>query len=169
MLILTTMIGFAVLVMGRQIFWVFVAGLGFALGVIYGGQFYSGQPEWVILIISVIIGVLGALLAYNLQRLAGGVAGFITGWYLTNLFSSYAGFQLDHFLAYLPIIIGVLCGFSMIFFFDWSTVLLSSFAGAAMITLGMNFTNRTELIVLIAFAFLGIIIQAIWFIQEDKQ
>jgi hypothetical protein len=163
------MIGFAVLVMGRQIFWIFVAGLGFALGIIYGGQFYSGQPEWVIILIGTVAGVLGALLAYNLQRLAGVFAGFATGWYLTNLFFDYTGFQFGQYNNWIPIIVGVICSISMIVYFNWSAILLSSFAGAAIITLGMNFTNQTEMIMLIAFALLGTAIQAIWFIQEDKQ
>jgi hypothetical protein len=163
------MIGFAVLVMGRQIFWVFVAGLGFALGVVFGEQFYSGQPEWIILVIGTLAGVLGALLAYNLQRLAGVIAGFAAGWYLTNLLSTYTGIQLSQYDYLLPIIIGVICSISMVVFFDWSAILLSSFAGSAIIIEGMNFTYRTELIILIAFAFLGVVIQAIWFIQEDEQ
>ena len=52
MVILTTMIGFAVLVIGRHLFWVFISGLGFTLGLLYGEQYLGGQPEWVILLFS---------------------------------------------------------------------------------------------------------------------
>jgi hypothetical protein len=167
MVILTTMVGFAVLVIGRQIFWIFVAGLGFALGIIYGAQYYINQTDWMILLISSIIAILGALLAYTLQRLAAGIAGIATGLYLTNLFIQYTRPQLGRFTEITPIIIGIACGLLIISFFDWSVIILSSLAGAAIIVSGMNFTNKIELIFLMTLALLGMTIQTIFFIQED--
>jgi hypothetical protein len=167
MVILTSLIGFAVLVMGRQIFWVFVAGLGFALGMIYGGQYYSGQPDWMILLISATIAILGALLAYSLQRLAAGLVGIITGWYLTNIILQYTQPQIGRLEAFAPIIIGIICGILIIAYFDISVIVLSSLAGSAIIVSGMNFANRYEMIVLVAMALLGMGVQTILFIQDD--
>ena len=167
MVILTTMVGFAVLVIGRQIFWIFVAGLGFALGMIYGGQYYSGQPDWMILLISSLLAILGALLAYTLQRLAAGIVGIATGWYLTNMILQYTQFQIGRFEEVAPILVGILCGLLLISYFDIGVIVLSSFAGAAIIVSGMSFSNRIELIFLFSLAFIGVGIQTIIFIQEN--
>lgn len=169
MLILTTVIGFVVLIMGRQIFWVFIAGLGFALGMIYGEQFYTGQPDWMIFLISSIIAILGALLAYTLQRLAGAIAGFATGWYLTQLLVSYFRVDLGQFDEVAPIIIGIIFALLIMAFFDWSVIVISSLAGSAIIVSSMRLPGNTELAILITFAIVGIVIQAIWFIQEDTK
>jgi hypothetical protein len=167
--ILTTMIGFAILATGRQIFWIFIAGLGFALGVIYGGQFFSEQPEWIILMIGVTMGSLGALLANYLQRLAGSIAGFATGWYLTDLLIGYSQPEWGSNLGALPITIGVLCGLSILVYFDWSAIILSAVAGAAIITAGVEAAEQTKFLLLGGFAFLGAFIQGIWYLQENRR
>jgi hypothetical protein len=167
--ILTTMIGFAVLAMGRQIFWIFVAGLGFALGLIYGEQFFSEQPEWVILMIGAMMGLLGALLANYLQRLAGSLAGFATGWYLTNLVISYMQPEQGSDNGVIPIAFGALCGLAILIYFDWSAIILSAVAGAAIITTGVEAPEQTKLLLLIGFAFFGAFIQGIWYIQENRR
>ena len=168
MLIITTMIGVSMLIMGRQIFWVFIAGLGFGLSVIYGQRFYIGQPDWMILLIGVIIAMLGALLAYALERFAAGFAGFATGWYLTNLAFDYFGITLGKFDALAPIIVGILCALLIAAYYDGGIILLSSLAGAALIVNGINFSMRVEVALLISFALLGIAIQTIWSLQADS-
>lgn len=169
MLIVTIIIGFFVLIMGRQIFWVFIAGLGFALGMIYGEQFYAGQPDWMLFLISSIIAVLGAVLAYTLQRLAGAVAGFASGWYLTTLLSGYFRADLGQYEDIIPIIIGIICALLIMTFFDWSVIALSSLAGSAIIISNMKLPGNTELALLITFAIIGMVIQGIWFVQEDTK
>ena len=168
MVILTTMIGFAVLVIGRHLFWVFISGLGFTLGLLYGEQYLSGQPEWVILLFSAGIALLGALLAYTLQRLAAGVIGFATGWYLTVITIRYLSLDLGNFDTIAPIIIGIISGLLIMRYFDWGTIIFSSLAGAAIIVSGMTYSNRVELIMLGALALLGMVIQALFYFQESE-
>ena len=124
MLVLTVMIGFLVLIMGRQIFWVFIAGLGFTLGMIYGEQFYAGQPDWMLFLVSSIIAILGAVLAYTLQRLAGALAGFASGWYLTTLLMGYFRVDLDQFEEIVPIIVGIIFALLIMTFFSIHTIAL---------------------------------------------
>ena len=81
MLIVTTIVGLAVLLIGRQLFWVAVAGLGFIIGLTYTSQYFQGSP-YLILLISLGVGVVGAFLAYSLERAAAGLVGFLAGWYL---------------------------------------------------------------------------------------
>ena len=169
MLILTILIGFVVLVMGRQIFWVFIAGIGFALGLIYGEQFYAGQPDWMIFAISSIIAILGAVLAYTLQRLAGAIAGFVSGWYIANLLMGYFRVDFGQFDEIAPIIVGIIFAVLILAYFDWSVIIISSLAGSAIIVSGMRLPGNTELALLITFAIVGIVIQSIWFIQDDSK
>ncbi len=169
MLILTTMIGFLVLIMGRQIFWVFIAGLGFAFGMIFGGQFYSGQPDWILFLVSSIIAIVGAVLAYTLQRLAGAIAGFASGWYLTNILMSYFRIDPGQFEEIIPVIVGIIFAVLIMTFFDWSVIVISSLAGSAIIVSGMRLPSNTELALLITFALVGMVIQTILYIQEDSK
>jgi len=169
MVVLTTMIGFAVLVIGRQLLWVFVAGLAFALSLVYGGQYLIGQPDWMILLISSIIAILGAILAYVLQRLAAGIAGFATGWYLSILAIGYIQADLGQYETFIPIIAGLLCALLVMVFFDWGVIILSAFAGAAIIFSGISVNQQTEMILMISFALLGMGIQTILYIQEDNK
>jgi hypothetical protein len=166
LVLLTTLIGLAVLIMGRQIFWVFIAGLGFALGLLIASQYYNAQFEWQILLISAIIAALGALLAYTLQRLTAGIAGFATGWYLTMVLLSYFDLDIGLIETVLPYIVGCIGGFLIMAFYDWGVIIASSLAGSAIIVSGMTFAPNIELILLATFTLIGIVIQGIWFMQE---
>lgn len=166
LLILTTLIGLAVLVMGRQIFWIFIAGLGFALGLLISTQYYNAQFEWQVFLISTIIAVVGAILAYTVQRFAAGLAGFATGWFLTIVVLSYLNLNLGQIESVLPYIVGIISGFLLIIFFDWGVIIASSLAGSAIIVSGMSLRENVELALIIMFAMVGIVIQAIWFMQE---
>ena len=168
MVILTTMIGFAVLVIGRHLFWVFVSGLGFVLGMIYGGQYLSTQPQWMILLISAIIALLGALLAYTLQRLAAGLVGYATGWYLSVILIRYLSLDLGDFERIVPVAIGIISGLLIMRYFDWGAIILSSLAGAAIIVSGMTYNNRVEMIMLGSLAIFGMLIQGMFYFQEDE-
>lgn len=168
MLILTTMIGFAVLVIGRHLFWVFVSGLGFVLGLIYGGQYLNTQPYWVILLLSSTIALLGALLAYTLQRLAAGLVGYATGWYLSVITIRYLSLELGDFERAVPILVGITSGLLIMRYFDWGAIILSSLAGAAIIVSGMSHNNRDEAIMLGSLAIIGMVIQGLFYFQEDE-
>src|SRR5512147_1159889 len=65
--------------LGRRLFWLFVGLMGFAAGLMLANQLLPEMPEWVRLLVAIGIGLLGALLAVFLQRLAIGVAGFLAG------------------------------------------------------------------------------------------
>ena len=166
LLILTTMIGLAVLVMGRQIFWIFIAGLGFALELLISTQFYDAQFEWEVLLISTVVAVVGAILAYTVQRFAAGLAGFATGWFLTIVVLSYFNLNLGQIESLIPYIVGIISGILLIFFFDWGVIIASSLAGSAIIVSGMSLAGNAELALLLMFSVVGIVIQAIWFMQE---
>ena len=170
MLIITTFIGFGILIMGRQLFWLFLAGMGFILGLTYASQYYSGQPEWVILVVGMVAGALGAILAYLMQKFAAGLAGFLAGWYLTGLLLANFDINLGQMSQAVPVIGGIIGAMLIAIVFEWSLIVLSSLAGSGIITSNMYFDPQVKNGLFIVLAILGIIIQAIlYFNDEQKQ
>jgi hypothetical protein len=154
------------LVMGRQIIWVFIAGLGFFLGLLFSSQFYDAQFGWQTLLISAGIAIVGALLAYTVQRLAAGIAGLATGWYLSMLVLNYINLDLGQFESVIPYIIGIISGILLFLYFDLGVIIASSLAGAAIIISATSLSRNVEAALLVMLALIGIVIQSIWFMQE---
>jgi hypothetical protein len=152
--------GVLLLFLGRKLFWLFVAVVGFLVGMTYAPQILSNQPQSVILIISLLAGLLGALLAALLQKLAVGLAGFVAGAYISfyllqNVAVNFGQYQWMAILA--GAIIGALLAGSM---FDWALVLITSAAGAAVISQGFNLQMPISAIALIVLFVSGLIVQA---------
>ena len=166
-LILSIIVGVAVLIMGRQIFWVFIAGLGFVLGLLFSSQYYDAQFGWQTLFISAGIAIVGAVLAYTVQRLAAGIAGLATGWYFSLVVLSYLNLDLGQIESVIPYIIGIISGILLFLYFDWGVIIASSLAGAAIITSATSLSKNVEVAVLGMLAVIGIVIQSIWFMQEN--
>ena len=62
--------GVLLLFLGRKLFWLFVAVVGFLIGMTFAPELLPNQPDSVILTISLIVGLLGALLAALLRKAA---------------------------------------------------------------------------------------------------
>ncbi len=167
MLIFSALVGFALLIMGRQLFWVTVAGLGFLLGINYANQFFHGSAE-MILLISLGVGFLGAILAYTLQRAAAGLAGFLAGWYLSMILIARLNLGLGADTTILTIIGGILGVVLVSILLDWSLILLSCLTGTVVISQSLNFNQDISLIISIILFILGFAIQAFIFLNEKK-
>jgi hypothetical protein len=166
LILLTTLIGFAVLVMGRQILWVFIAGLGFVLGLYLSGQIYNFEFGWEAILVSTLIALVGAVLAYSVQRFAAGIAGFGTGWYVSIIVLDYVNINLGSFAIAIPVIVGIITSILLIFYYDWGVIIASSLAGSAIVVSGMSISRTAELVMFFMLAIIGIVIQTIWFLQE---
>ncbi len=77
-------LGIVMLVAGRKLFWLFVGVVGFTVGIGMAERFFPGESETTLLILALITGVLFAVLALFLKRIAVGVAGFVAGGYLAT-------------------------------------------------------------------------------------
>src|SRR5215475_7125002 len=88
------LVGAAILLLGRKLFWLFVAAVGFALGAEIAPRIIHQPAPFVTLLIAVGLGFLGALLAVLLQKFAIGVSGFLAGgWFAIR---KYAAFFAGH-------------------------------------------------------------------------
>ena len=123
---LNVIIGMLLLFIGRRLFWLFVACVGFASGYHYAQQIWAIHSPVLILILSIAIGALGAIIAILFQKAAILIAGFAAGGYLVlRLFNQFAGLPAQ--LVWLPYIIGGIIGAIILFFvFDWALIFLST-------------------------------------------
>ncbi|MCG8350421.1 MAG: DUF4203 domain-containing protein [Chloroflexales bacterium] len=150
------LVGVAILFWGRRLFWLFVGGVGFAMGINLATRLLSGQAESTIIVIALVLGVLGALLAITVQRLAISVAGFFAGGYITlyllNALSMSTG-PLDWLYALIGGIIGV---FLISALFDWALIILSSITGAVLIMQTFTLDPTLSAFLVLALTVLGI-------------
>jgi hypothetical protein len=153
-------VGAILLFLGRRLFWFFVGAAGFIAGLVYAPQFFQGQPGWVLLLIALAAGVVGALLAVALQRVAVALAGFFIGGYLLN--TLLAALQVDPGgLAWLTFLIGGLVGALLVsLLFDWALILLSSLTGAMLVAQSLPVGQAVAAAVFIVLLIAGIVVQA---------
>jgi hypothetical protein len=152
--------GALLLLLGRRLFWLFVGLTGFAAGLVLAQRWLADQPEWYSLLIALGIGLLGALLALFLQRLAIGVAGFLAGAVIgSTLASTFAGDAAT--AMWVGIAIGGILGAVLLsVFFDIGLIGLSAFVGATMVVEALHLTREIGIVVTIVLFILGLAFQS---------
>ncbi len=159
-MILRLAVGAALLVLGRKLFWLFVAAVGFAAGWTVMSDLLHVQPEWLALVIALAAGVLGALLATFVQKIAIGLAGFLAGAFLATGLVSMLNLAAAPW-AWLAFIVGGILGALLLgAAFEWALVGLSSLAGAMLVANALELSSTMHLLVLVGLFVLGVIIQS---------
>jgi hypothetical protein len=152
--------GIGLLVFGRKLFWLFVGLIGFASGMHVATRFFPGQPEWMVLAIALMAGVLGALLALFLQWLAIGLAGFLAGGYIVVRLLHVSGLTTGDTYWILFLVGGIIGLILIIILFDWALIILSSLVGAGLITESVHVAHSGGLLLLIVLVIAGILVQS---------
>jgi len=129
--VIRLLLGFTVLLAGRNFFWLFIAVIGFMFGIEIAQSLFFEQPMWMSLLVGVGMGLVGAIVAIVFQRFAFALAGFYAGVFLTIVLAADLGFVAMP--AVTPFIVGVLGAVLALLMTDWVIILLSSLAGAALI------------------------------------
>ena len=158
MLIFSAILGTALLIWGRQLFWLFVAAAGFMAGLQIAAQAIGG-PAWVGIAVGIFFAIGAALLAVFLKTVAIGVAGFLMGGaVLTNLASLFGA---DYGLLYWGLfVVGGIGGVILIsMFFDLAVIWLSSLAGAYLLMSAFSLEGMLRIFVFVGILFIGVIIQ----------
>ncbi len=157
-MLLGVLVGLALAFFGRQLFWLFVGGAGFAAGMLIATSLFPGQSDLVVLVIAVIAGLIGALLSVLLQRFAIGLAGFIAGGYaLMNL----AGALGHQDWAWLGFVVGGVVGAVLVMIlFDWALILLSALTGALLVVDNVKLDPAISLLVFAVLLIAGVVTQA---------
>nr|MBA3652225.1 DUF4203 domain-containing protein [Chthoniobacterales bacterium] len=131
--IISVVVGIALLLFGRKLFWLFVAALGFAIGLQLAPYFSQNPPLWLSLLLSLGLGLLGALLALLLQKVAIGIAGFLVGGRVAVAIAAAFLVNHAHYSAITFVIGGIVGAFLLLALFDWALIILSSIEGARLI------------------------------------
>lgn len=158
--IISVVVGLAILILGRQLFWLFVGGVGFLIGLQFAPQVVAGQPDWVIILVALGLGLLGALLAIIVQRFAVGLAGFLGGGAVAVSLFETVGAPTGGF-ALLPFLVGGIIGAMLVAaLFDWAIIILSSFVGANLVVQGLPIDPPLALGLFALLLVVGIVAQA---------
>ena len=130
--LINVILGGALLVAGRKLFWLFVGALGFITGMQLATSFWHG-PEGLVIIAALVVGLIFAGLAVFLQAFAIGIAGFLAGGYTLSMLAGMFGLQTIA-LNWIIYIVGGIIGVLLVsFLFDWAVITLSSLAGASLV------------------------------------
>jgi len=159
--ILSIVIGAAILLFGRKLFWLFVAALGFAVGLEIAAYFMPEPPAWLTLVVAIGCGLVGALLAILLQKLAIALAGFIAGGRAAWALAAAFFVEHEHYRGITFVLGGILGALLLLALFNWVLILLSSVEGAHLITTGIGLPEKGTLILFIALAVIGVIVQGV--------
>ena len=152
-------IGLGMLTLGRQLFWLFVGGVGFLFGINIAPRLLGDQPDSTMLVFALVIGLIGAVVALVLQQVAVNLAGFIGGGILAvNLVELLA---LDLGSVLIPFIVGGVIGLILIsVLFDWALIVISSFVGASVIVQTVGLERPLDLVILVVLLVFGMAVQS---------
>jgi hypothetical protein len=155
---LDVILGGALLLVGRKLFWLFVGAIGFAIGIQVATRFFHGS-ELMTIIAGLVIGVIFAVLAIFVESIAIAIAGFLGGGYILLNIITLLGLDKGVWI-WIAFIIGGIIGLAIIaFLFDWALITISSLAGASMVISGFNIASVTASVVFLVLFFAGVIIQ----------
>jgi hypothetical protein len=161
--------GVCLLTLGRKLFWLFVALIGFEIGAFVAARVFTSQPDWIVLVVAVGVGIIGALLAIFLQQLVVAAVGFFAGGYLGVALIGLSNLDSGA-LALLAFIVGGIIGTIVIVaLFDWALIGLSSLVGAITLTEVFLPRHAFTLIAIVALFAIGVAIQAGWWQRERRR
>jgi MFS family permease len=164
-------VGVLLLLFGRKLFWLFLGFAGFAAGVAATEYLLPHQSELFTLVVALALGLVGALLAIFLQKVAIAIAGFAGGGYLAYLLCErFYGLatmgQLGPWLAFL--VGGIIGAILMSLFFNWALIILSSLHGSHMILRALTLPPHYFMLLYVVLALVGIVIQASAFRKPSR-
>ncbi len=158
--IINLVLGIVLLTTGKKIYWLFVAVVGFVIGLALANQYVQLNPPWLVYVVALGAGLIGAILATFLQHLAIALVGFIVGGYGALYLSSLLGKNPDA-INWMAFIIGGIVGLLLVAsVFNWALYLLSAWAGATLVTEAIGLQAQLGLVLFFVLFVLGMIIQA---------
>ena len=161
--IIGVIIGLVILFFGRKLFWLCVAAVGFAVGVQIAPQLIHQPSAVVALLVALAFGLLGALLALFLQKVAIAVLGFLAGGKLATAIAAAFFVQYTQYSTIIFIVGGIIGAILLIAVFGWALIVVSSFIGAYLIQSAIVLPPTGSTLVFVALAIIGILVQAAFF------
>jgi hypothetical protein len=154
------LIGIVILLFGRKLFWLCVAAVGFVAGIELAPHLVNEPSALLQLTVALVLGLIGALLALFLQKVAIAVLGFLAG---GKLAGAIAAAFFVHYVQYSTVIFvagGMIGAILLLTLFDWALIVVSSLIGAHLIENAIVLPPSGSTIVFLGLAIIGILVQA---------
>jgi len=161
--IVGVVIGVVILFFGRKLFWLCVAAVGFAAGLQIAPLLVNEASSVLALVIAVVFGILGALLAVFIQKIAIAVLGFLAGGKLATAIAAAFFVQHAQYSTIIFVIGGIVGAILLLAVFGWALIVVSSFIGAYLIQSAIVLPPTGLTLVFIGLAILGIFVQTVSF------
>ena len=154
---LRILLGVILLVVGRRLFWLVVAAAGFLVGFEFSRIIWIEQPQWVVLLVALGTGILGALIAVIAQRIAFGFVGLFAGAYLGLIAAGYFG-AMEHSTLWV-IGAGFIGAVLAVLVTDWAIIVFTSLAGAGAVVTGLSLSTEISAFAFFILAGVGMYVQ----------
>ena len=158
--IVGALLGVVILFFGRKLFWLCVAAIGFAAGVEIAPHIAHEPSALLQLTIALVLGLIGALLAVFLQKIAIAVLGFLAGGKLAGAIAAAFFVHYAQSSTIIFVIGGIIGAILLLVLFDWALIVVSSLIGAHLVQSAIVLPASGSTIVFIGLAVIGILVQA---------
>ena len=158
--IFSILIGVVILFFGRKLFWLCVAAIGFAAGVELAPHLVQEPSALLSLTIAILLGIIGALLALFLQKIAIAVLGFLAGGKLAGAIAAAFFVHYAQHSTIIFVIGGIIGAILLLVLFDWALIVVSSLIGAHLIQSAITLPQSGSTIVFIGLVVIGVLVQA---------
>lgn len=161
-------LGLALVFAGRKLYWLFVGVAGFVLGMLVGPQLLNGESDLVAFALALGIGVLGAILALAVHRLAVAVGGILAGGYLGAMLAQMLNLEPD-WLAWGVVVVGAVMGTILLTtIFEYALIGLSALVGGLLVVQQMNLEQPVSMLALGGMLLIGVVAQYVALRREQK-
>jgi uncharacterized membrane protein YeaQ/YmgE (transglycosylase-associated protein family) len=169
LLAVSILIGALLLFFGRRLFWLLVAAIGFWIGFQIVPYLMHQPPPWLEFVLAILFGMIGAILAFVLQKIAIGGAGFLVGGFVaTEILNAFVNYQ-PQFSALAFIIGGIVGAILMLVLFDWALIFFSAISGAELIVSHLKLPATGTVILLVCLIVLGIVVQSMMHLRRNTR
>ncbi len=161
-------LGIMMLMLGSRLFWLFCGGLGFLCGLEYAPLFISGKSEYIYVIIGLVLGIIGLILAFVTKKAGAGICGFIAGGYIA--LTELKEFGYGHgWIPWAVFLAGGAVGVVLVLkLFRWGVIISSSLVGAFLIVRTTQLSLLLMKVLFILLVCLGIYTQATQIQKKSK-
>ncbi|MBO0696198.1 MAG: DUF4203 domain-containing protein [Verrucomicrobia bacterium] len=158
--IVGALIGVVILLFGRKLFWLCVAAVGFVAGAEITPHLVQQPSPLLALTVALVLGLIGALLALFLQKIAIAVLGFLAGGKIAGVIAAAFFIHYAQYSTVIFVIGGIVGAILLLFLFDWALIIVSSLIGAHLIQSAIVLPAFGSTIVFVGLTIIGILVQA---------
>ncbi|MDA8017686.1 MAG: hypothetical protein MPN21_09585 [Thermoanaerobaculia bacterium] len=153
-------VGSLLLIFGRRLYWLALAGLGFAVALYLSREYLFFESVQQEVIVGVAAGLLGGILAVVAQQLAVRFAGIVLGAWGSFVIARILWPEADLLLAILLAVAGAGLGFLFAAkLFDLALVLVTSIVGAILISQHLYLDAAVQAVVWLVLTLCGVAFQ----------